>query len=71
MNRSLITLFVLAPLGFTFAAVAPDTEPAVKENKQISAVLSDVSSKNIETTIRNLVRFVTRHTLSDAQSDTR
>jgi hypothetical protein len=71
MSKKLIILAALAPWAFAFAAVAPDTEPQIKENKQISAVLSGISSRNIEATIRKLVSFGTRHTLSDAQSDTR
>src|SRR6478672_6940630 len=71
MFKNLILVFAFAPWAFAVAATTPETEPAVKENKQISAALSDVSSKNIEATIRKLVSFGTRHTLADAQSDTR
>jgi hypothetical protein len=71
MFKNVVVLLALAPWAFTVAAVAPETEPTVKENKQIAAILSDISSKKIETTIRKLVSFGTRHTLSDAQSETR
>ncbi len=69
--RNLIVLFIFAPLAFASAAVAPETELQVKKNAQITAALSEISSKNIEATIRKLVSFGTRHTLSDAQSETR
>jgi hypothetical protein len=71
MFRNLIVFFAIARCALTFAAFAPETEPKVKENPQIAALLSEVSSKNIEATIRKLVSFGTRHTLSDAQSETR
>jgi hypothetical protein len=71
MFKKLIVVVAFAPWALAFAAVAPETEPSVKENKQIAAVLSEISAKNIEATIGKLVSFGTRHTLSDAQSDTR
>src|SRR5947208_11188163 len=71
MCKKLIALFALAPWTFAFAATAPEKEPQIKENPQIAAVLSEISAKNIEATIRKLVSFGTRHTLSDAQSETR
>ena len=71
MRKKLIALFILVPWTFAVAATAPEDEPKIKENPQITAVLSEISSKNIEATIRKLVSFGTRHTLSDAQSETR
>src|SRR3954464_12997052 len=69
MLKKLVVLFAIVPGAF--AAVAPEAEPQIKENPQIAAVLSEISAKNIEATIRKLVSFGTRHTLSDTQSDTR
>ena len=71
MCKKLILFLTLAPWSFAFGAVTPETEPQIKENPQIAAVLSEISAKNIEATIRKLVSFGTRHTLSDAQSETR
>ena len=71
MSKKLIALFAFAPWTFALAATAPEKEPQIKENSQIAAVLSEISAKNIEATIRKLVSFGTRHTLSDAQSETR
>lgn len=71
MFKKLIVVIAFAPCALAFAAVTPETEPSVKENKQIAAVLSEISAKNIEATIGKLVSFGTRHTLSDTQSDTR
>jgi hypothetical protein len=71
MFKNLIVFFAIALCALAFAAPAPETEPKVKENPQIAALLSEVSSKNIEATIRKLVSFGTRHTLSDGQSETR
>src|SRR4051812_39207707 len=71
MFNKLIVLLALAPCTVVFGATTPETEPQIKENPQVAAVLSDISAKNIEATIRKLVSFGTRHTLSDAQSETR
>jgi hypothetical protein len=71
MFKKIFVLIAFGPCAFAFAAVAPETEPQIKENPQITAVLSEISAKNIEATIRKLVSFGTRHTLSDAQSETR
>lgn len=62
---------LITPLALAFGAVAPDTEPETKENPQITAALSDISAADIEATIRKLVSFGTRHTLSDTKSETR
>src|SRR5205085_882903 len=71
MFKNIVVLLALAPWTFTVAAVPPETEPTVRENPQITTILSEISSKNIEATVRKLVSFGTRHTLSDAQSETR
>jgi len=70
MNKSLLFLLLLTPLTVAFAA-PPESEPKVKENPQIAAVLSDVSAARIEATIRKLVSFGTRHTLSETESEMR
>src|SRR3954466_14019816 len=70
-KKVVVVLLALAPCAFAVAPAEPETEPKVKNNKQIAAVLSDISAKNIEATIRKLVSFGTRHTLSDPQSETR
>ena len=60
--RKLITAALLAAAlpGFAQEAVRPD--PAIKE------MVGEVSSGNIESIIRKLVSFETRHTLSDTTS---
>ncbi|HEY3661987.1 MAG TPA: M28 family metallopeptidase [Chthoniobacterales bacterium] len=57
----------LACVPALFAIQAPDPKP----NPQISEMVKEISAKNIETDIRNLVGFGTRHTLSDTKSETR
>jgi len=42
-----------------------------KLNPQIQKIVSEISAKNIETIIRKLVSFGTRHTLSETESETR
>ncbi len=51
------------------ATTLPAAEP--KPNAQINEVVREISAKNIEATVRKLVSFGTRHTLSDATSETR
>jgi hypothetical protein len=64
--RGLILYLSLA-LGLT-ASAGPLPEPS--PNPQIAAVVRQISSKNIEASIRKLVSFGTRHTLSETKSDT-
>src|ERR1051326_7936834 len=52
------------------AAVA-SAAPAPKSNPQIAGVVREISPQKIEASIRKLVSFGTRHTLSDATSETR
>lgn len=52
-------------------ALRATQQPDPKSNPQISAVVTEISAKNIEASIRKLVGFGTRHTLSDAESETR
>ncbi len=59
-----LTLTVVAPL---LALPAPDPKP----QPQISAVVKEISAKNIEASIQKLVGFGTRHTLSETKSETR
>lgn len=53
-----------SPLG---AATPDESKPAANP---VADVIREISSKNIEATIRTLVSFGTRHTLSEANSDT-
>jgi hypothetical protein len=46
-------------------------QPTEKLNPQIQKIVGEISAKNIEAIIRKLVSFGTRHSLSDAQSETR
>ncbi len=62
-----IVLSLALALAFT-AAAAPLPEPS--PNPQITEVVREISAKNIEASIRKLVGFGTRHTLSDTTSET-
>ena len=57
---------LVAPLR---AGEAPTVQP--KPNAQIAETTGEISAQNIEATIRKLVSFGTRHTLSETGSDTR
>ncbi|MBI3651765.1 MAG: M20/M25/M40 family metallo-hydrolase [Acidobacteria bacterium] len=51
------------------ASVKP--QPSEKLNPQMQKIVGEISAKHIEATIRKLVRFGTRHSLSETQSETR
>ena len=56
-------------IASTAIFASPLPEPA--SNPQIAGIVKEISAKNIETNIRKLVSFGTRHTLSETESDTR
>ncbi len=59
-------------MGMGCAAFALDTGTgAGKPQAQISGIVNDISAKRIEATVRKLVSFGTRHTMSETASDTR
>jgi hypothetical protein len=60
-------LIFIIPAFFILQASAQTT---VKQDAAIKQMVDEVSSKNIEATIRKLVSFKTRHTLSDTASQT-
>jgi len=64
MNRSFAAAAVL--LALPAAAAAPGTP-----NPEIAAIVADISAARIEATIRKLVSFGTRNSLSDTESETR
>ncbi|HVW94684.1 MAG TPA: M28 family peptidase [Mucilaginibacter sp.] len=53
-----------------FIAWQASAQTIIKQDKSISQMVNEVSSKNIETIIRKLVSFKSRHTLSDTSSST-
>ena len=66
------TMLFLAVAGLAFPPLHATARAAdSKRNVQIAEGLREISPKNIEATIRKLVSFGTRHTLSDATSETR
>src|SRR2546421_953283 len=52
MFKNVLAILVFSASAFALAAATPETEPQIKENPQITAVLSEISAKNIEATIR-------------------
>lgn len=53
------------------AACIAATQPAAKKDKTISDITREISAARIEKTIRTLVSFETRNSLSDTTSDTK
>ena len=60
------SLILLSALGALASAQVPQTI-----DPQIKAAVDTVDAKRIETTVRKLVSFGTRHTMSDTESDKR
>jgi Zn-dependent M28 family amino/carboxypeptidase len=61
--------FLLGAFVLCFAATTPAAQR--KGSSQIAEVAREISPKNIEASIHKLVSFGTRHTLSEATSETR
>jgi len=60
-----------APLALLlFITLVSSAQTTIKQDASIKQMIDEVSSKNIETIIRKLVSFKTRHTLSDTTSAT-
>ncbi len=66
MRKNILRTFLIA--AFPVCTFAQTT--IIKPDLQISKMVDEVSSKNIETIVRKLVSFKTRHTLSDTTSKT-
>ncbi len=56
---------------FCVPALLAVPQPDPKPHPQISAIVKEISAKNIEASIQKLVSFGTRHTFSDTKSETR
>src|SRR5436190_2399497 len=65
-----LTILSLAGV-FVFATGIAFGQPAAKPDPEIARMIKDVSAKNIEGTIRKLVSFGTRNTLSEQDNPTR
>jgi len=57
-------------LLITFTALQASAQTTIKQDGAIKRMVDEVSSKNIEATLRKLVSFKSRHTLSDTTSKT-
>lgn len=55
---------------FAFLILQVSAQTTIKQDAAIKQMVDEVSSKNIETTIRKLVSFKSRHTLGDTTSKT-
>ncbi len=70
MKFRLVTVISLL-LIFSTVSVSAQKPKKEKSNPEITAMLKEISAKNIETTIRKLVSFGTRNTLSEQDNPTR
>jgi len=72
MRSVLIAAALAAPLALAGPAFAAEPAPKpAKVQPVLKTVAADVDAEALEATIRSLVGFGTRHTLSDTKSDTR
>ncbi|MGI8639030.1 MAG: M20/M25/M40 family metallo-hydrolase [Pyrinomonadaceae bacterium] len=70
MKFRLIATIFLIPV-FSVVPVFAQKSKKEKPNAEIAAIVKDISAKNIEMTIRKLVSFGTRNTLSEQDNPTR
>ena len=68
MSRKIIVFLCVFTISVSFAFAQKSKE---KPNAEIVAMLKEISAKNIETTIRKLVSFGTRNTLSEQNNPAR
>jgi len=61
----------LLPGLLPFAALAQPSTPQPAPDPRIQRWVNEISSKNLETDVRKMVSYGTRHTLSDTKSKTR
>src|SRR5262245_18385746 len=64
-------LFSLCSPSLLNAQRSTNNLPTEKLNPQIQKIVSEISAKNIEASIRKLVSIGTRHSLSETESETR
>ena len=65
MKNALLLILLISPSLFFGQAAPPDHDPRIYD------IIGEVSAERIETDIRKLANFGTRHTLSDTLSTTR
>lgn len=79
MNRNVVGAVWALVFGLVFietkvcvAAESPKSETSMPSSSgEIRKIVEEISAKSIEATIRKLVSFGTRHTLSETESETR
>jgi Peptidase family M28/Fibronectin type III domain len=76
MKKTLVILLTFTLLPAAYAqnnktAGAASANPTDRLNPQIQKIVREISAANIEATIRKLVAFGTRHSLSETESETR
>lgn len=71
-RSSILLAALLATSGLALAATPPAPQPDIaRKQAQIDKILGEVSQQRIESHIRKLVSFGTRHTMSETESTTR
>ncbi len=71
LHQKIFTFALLFIVTSLISAQAQQVQTSARPNPQIEKILSEVSAKNIETNIRKLVSFGTRHTLSNPDDPNR
>ena len=71
LHRKLLTFALLFAVVGLVSGQAQQVQLSPKPNPQIEKILAEISPANIETNIRKLASFGTRHTLSSQDNPTR
>jgi hypothetical protein len=71
LSAAVLSAFCLPMLPLLNASNAQQALTPSKLNPQIEKIVSEISAKNVETTIRKLVSFGTRHTMSSQDDPNR
>lgn len=71
MNRTILALLAFIPVFTTVSHAQNAAAPKTTPNREIERMIKEVSAKNIEASIRKLVSFGTRNTLSEQDNPAR
>ncbi|MCA1589569.1 MAG: hypothetical protein LC730_00510, partial [Acidobacteria bacterium] len=71
MRNSVKLLLLIAHCLLISAVASAQSSPQSRPDSEIRKMIGEVSAKNIETSIRKLVSFGTRNTLSEQDNPTR
>src|SRR5215204_198067 len=69
--RSLLLIILMASVSVVVIAQQPARRSTAARNRSVASIVREIDARNIEATIRKLVSFGTRNTLSEQNNPTR